>query len=128
MECTQTLNFDATFGDLKVNWSHSQVLSHLLMAAATCLASLESQNDLASLETESQNEDSALATRGGKSLLATFPFNAQAVDDLNLHESQNLNLHESRHLAENTAPALPASQALDARDARQVEITILTTL
>ena len=48
--------------------------------------------------------------------------------NLNLHESQNLNLHESRHLAENTAPALPASQALDARDARQVEITILTTL
>ena len=109
MECTQTLNFDATFGDLKVNWSHSQVLSHLLVAAATCLASLESQN-----------EDSALATRGGKSLLATFPFNAQTVDDLNLHES--------RHLVENVAPALPASQALDARDARQVEITILTTL
>ena len=118
MECTQTLNFDATFGDLKVNWSHFQVLSHLLVAAATCLASLESQNDLVSLE--SQNEDSALATRGGKSLLATFPFNAQTVDDLNLHES--------RHLVENVAPALPASQALDARDARQVEITILTTL
>ena len=93
------------------------MLSHLLMAAATCLASLESQN-----------EDSALATRGGKSLLGTFPFNAQAVDDLNLHESQNLNLHESQHLVENTAPALPASQALDARDARQVEITISKTL
>ena len=94
------------------------MLSHLLVAAATCLASLESQNDLVSLE--SQNEDSALATRGGKSLLATFPFNAQAVDDLNLHES--------RHLAQNVAPALPASQALDARDARQVEITISKTL
>ena len=101
------------------------MLSHLLMAAATCLASLEteSQNVDSALVTrgsESQNEDSALATRGGKSLLGTFPFNAQAVDDLNLHES--------RHLAENVAPALPASQALDARDARQVDITILTAL
>ena len=79
------------------------------MAAATCLASLEMQN-----------EDSALVRRGGKSLLGTLPFNARAVDDLNEHES--------RHLADNTAPALPASQALDARDAKQVEITMLTTL
>ena len=82
------------------------MLSHLLVAAVTCLASLEKQN-----------EDSALVTRGGKSLLGTFPFNAQAVDDE----------HESRHLAGNAAPALPASQALDARDAKQVEITISTT-
>ena len=83
------------------------MLSHLLMAAVTCLASLEKQN-----------EDSPLVTRGGKSLLGTFPFNARDVDDLNEHES--------RRLAENTAPALPASQALDARDAKQVEITLLT--
>ena len=76
-----------------------------MAATVTCLASLEPK----------PNEDPALVARGGKSLLGTFPFNAQAVDDLNEHESQ--------HLAENTAaPALPASQALDAREAKQVEI------
>ena len=90
-----------------MNCSHPQVLSHLLMAVVTCLASLENQN-----------EDSALLIRGGKSLLGTFPFNAQVVDDLNEHESRH------QHLADNTAAALPASQALDARDAKQVEITV----
>ena len=87
---------------------HAQVLSHLLMlATVTCLASLE-QN--------LENEDSALLTRGGKSLLGTSPFNARAVDDLNVQES--------RYLADNTAPAPPASQTLDLRDAKQVEISI----
>ena len=105
-----------------------QVLSHLLIAAATCLASLENQKkdfalvmrggNLASLE--NQTEGSALVIRGGKSLLGTFPFNAQhAVDDLNQQERQH------QHHADNNAAAapLPASQALGARDAKQVKIT-----
>ena len=83
------------------------MLSHLLMAATTSLASLENQK-----------EDSALVIRGGKSLLGTFPFNARAVDDLNEHESRH-----QHHADNNAAPALPASQALDARDAKQVGIT-----
>jgi len=80
-----------------------KVLSHLLMAATTSLASLDNQK-----------EDSALVIRGGKSLLGTFPFNARAVDDLNEHESRH-----QHHADNNAAPALPASQALDARDAKQ---------
>jgi len=86
-----------------------KVLSHLLMTATvTCLAS--SEQNLVSLE---PNADPTLVTRGGKSLLGTFPFNAHAVDDLNEHESQHLALDNT------AAPALPASQALDARDAKQ---------
>lgn len=79
-----------------------------MTATVTCLAS--SEQNLVSLE---PNADPTLVTRGGKSLLGTFPFNAHAVDDLNEHESQHLALDNT------AAPALPASQALDARDAKQ---------
>ena len=112
-----------------------QVLSHLLMAAVTCLASLENQKEDSALvrrggksllgtfdSLKDKKEDSPLMIRGGKSLLGTFPFNAQhAVDDLNQQERQH------QHHADNNAAAapLPASQALGARDAKQVEITTL---
>ena len=68
---------------------------------------------LASLE----NEDSPSGTRGGKSLLGTFPFNSESVDDLNDHGHLDLTHHEHQ---DNIAPALPASQDLGARDAKQV--------
>ena len=68
---------------------------------------------LASLE----NEDSPSGTRGGKSLLETFPFNSESVDDLNDHGHQDVTHHEDQ---DNIAPALPASQDLGAREAKQV--------
>ena len=68
---------------------------------------------LASLE----NEDSPSDTRGGKSLLGTFPFNSESVDDLNDHGHLDLTHHEHQ---DNIAPALPASQDLGAREAKQV--------
>ena len=68
---------------------------------------------LASLE----NKDSPSGTRGGKSLLGTFPFNSESVDDLNDHGHLDLTHHEHQ---DNIAPALPASQDLGARDAKQV--------
>ena len=66
--------------------------------------------NVASLE----NEDSPSGTRGGKSLLGTFPFNSESVDDLNDHGHQNHNQDQ-----DNIAPALPASQDLGAREAKQ---------
>ena len=68
---------------------------------------------LASLE----NEDSPSGTRGGKSLLGTFPFNSESVDDLNDHGHLDLTHHEHQ---DNIAPAPPASQDLGAREAKQV--------
>ena len=68
---------------------------------------------LASLE----NKDSPSGTRGGKSLLGTFPFNSESVDDLNDHGHLDLTHHEHQ---DNIAPALPASQDLGAREAKQV--------
>ena len=83
-----------------VNRRISQGIFHILMVAvSTSVASLE-------------NEDSPSDARGGKSLLGTFPFNSKSVDDLNdrgHHEHQD-----------NIAPALPASQDLGAREAKQV--------
>ena len=68
---------------------------------------------LASLE----NEYSPTEARGRKSLLGTFPFNSKSVDDLNDHGHQDHNQHEHQ---DNIAPALPASQDLGAREAKQV--------
>ena len=68
--------------------------------------------NVASLE----NEDSPSGTRGGKSLLGTFPFNSESVDDLNDHGHLDLTHHEHQ---DNIAPAPPASQDLGAREAKQ---------
>ena len=68
---------------------------------------------LASLE----NKDSPSGTRGGKSLLGTFPFNSESVDDLNDHGHLDLTHHKHQ---DNIAPAPPASQDLGAREAKQV--------
>ena len=75
-----------------------------MVAISASLASLESK-------------DSPSGTRGGKSLLGTFPFNTESVDDLNDHGHQDHNQHEDQ---DNIAPALPASQDLGAREAKQV--------
>ena len=64
-----------------------------------------------------ENEDSPSDTRDGKSLLGTFPFNSESVDDLNDHSHPDLTHHEHQ---DNIAPALPASQDLGAREAKQV--------
>ena len=88
-----------------VNRRISQGISHILMIAISA--------SLASLE----NEDSPSDTRDGKSLLGTFPFNSESVDDLNDHGHQDHNQHKHQ---DNIAPALPASQDLGAREAKQV--------
>ena len=64
-----------------------------------------------------ENEGSPSDTRGGKSLLGTLPFNTESVDDLNDHGHLDLTHHEHQ---DNIAPALPASQDLGAREAKQV--------
>ena len=88
-----------------VNRRISQGISHILMIAISA--------SLASLE----NEDSPSDTRDGKSLLGTFPFNSESVDDLNDHGHQDVT-HQKHQ--DNIAPALPASQDLGAREAKQV--------
>ena len=75
-----------------------------MVAISASLASLESK-------------DSPSVARGGKSLLETFPFNSESVDDLNDHGHQDVTNHEHQ---DNIAPALPASQDLGAREAKQV--------
>ena len=74
-----------------------------MVVVSTSVASLESK-------------DSPSDTRGGKSLLGTFPFNSKSVDDLNDHGHQDVTHHEHQ---DNIAPALPASQDLSAREAKQ---------
>ena len=75
-----------------------------MVLVSTSLASLESK-------------DSPSGTRGGKSLLGTFPFNSESADDLNDQGHLDHNKHKHQ---DNIAPALPASQDLGAREAKQV--------